>query len=47
MTTLLLLLLLIPVVNASTRSFLFSPKANAKPQLILVAGCTGALFPLS
>ena len=27
--------------NTTSRSFLFSPKANAKPQLILIAGCTG------
>lgn len=29
------------VTGATSRSFLFSPKANVKPQLILIAGCTG------
>jgi len=27
--------------TTTSRSFLFSPKANVKPQLILIAGCTG------
>lgn len=27
--------------TATTRSFLFAPKQNAKPQLILIGGCTG------
>lgn len=37
------LLLFRPVSGESTlsRSFLFSPKLNAKPKLILIAGCTG------
>jgi hypothetical protein len=44
---LLLFLLLTSLPNAhgqsqsTTRSFLFAPKQNVKPQLILIGGCTG------
>lgn len=37
----LIIIVSVAIDAAAPRSFLFSPKANAKPLLILIAGCTG------
>ena len=29
------------ITGKTLRSFVFSPKQNTKPQLVLIAGCTG------